>query len=146
MMKFCIKYYYINVSCKLRRYLHFKSSFIIRFQLNLTESLFSSVNIAAVVFQILADSPSHEVFILLPPLPKGARVGTLPPVFTVVQVCVEGGISPSEVSRTLREGRRPSGDMAAWKLAAVFDEALATKSLARVVRVAAQPNYQVGEQ
>ena len=95
------------------------------------------------MFQILADSPSHEVFILLPPLPKGARVGTLPPVFAVVQVCVEGGIAPLEVARTLREGRRPNGDMAAWKLAAVFDEALASKSLARVVRVAAQPNYQV---
>ena len=59
------------------------------------------------------------------------------------QVCLEGGIPPLEVSRTLREGRRPSGDMAAWKLAQVFDEGLASKTLARVVRVAAQPNYQV---
>ena len=60
-----------------------------------------------------------------------------------MQVCLEGGIPPLEVSRTLREGRRPNGDMAAWKLASVFDEGLASKALARVVRVAAQPNYQV---
>lgn len=91
----------------------------------------------------LADAPAHHLFVLLPPLPQAADLSTLPAVLCVLQVCLEGGISSSRCSESLRRGDRPPGDLLPWTLAAQFQRPdLASLTGARVVRVATHPDCQ----
>ncbi|ROT74729.1 putative N-acetyltransferase 10 isoform X1 [Penaeus vannamei] len=91
--------------------------------------------------QVLCDAPAHHLFVLLPPIISGMT--SLPPVLAVVQVCLEGGIPKSVSDGNKSRGERPSGDLVPWALALQYlDTSLTEQVSARVIRVAAHPDYQ----
>ena len=57
---------------------------------------------------------------------------------------MEGGVSASVCERVYTHGERPPGDLVPWTLVNQFrDPSLAQHVGARVIRIAAHPNYQV---
>ncbi|KAJ1856334.1 N-acetyltransferase 10 [Coemansia sp. RSA 720] len=90
--------------------------------------------------QLLSDAPSHQVFVLLPPIDPEAT--TLPEPLCAIQVSLEGAISREAVMRTLGRGERSEGDLIPWLVAQQYqDDDFATLSGARVVRIATHPDY-----
>ena len=93
------------------------------------------------VFQLLADAPAHQLFVLLGPV--SAQQNTLPDILCVIQVALEGAISKDSVKASLARGLKAAGDMIPWTIATQFQEpGFASLSGARVVRVATHPELQ----
>ncbi|KAK2961481.1 putative RNA cytidine acetyltransferase [Blattamonas nauphoetae] len=91
--------------------------------------------------QLLSDAPSHQVFVLCPPISKTSN--KLPEIICAVQLCLEGQISKHVVASSLTRGSRAAGDLIPWTLSTQFqDPAFATLSGARVVRIATDERYQ----
>ncbi|XP_076069468.1 RNA cytidine acetyltransferase-like [Oratosquilla oratoria] len=91
--------------------------------------------------QVLSDAPAHHLFVLIPPLQQD--MASLPHILCVIQVCMEGGILAKVATQCLNRGDRPSGDLVPWTLATQFlDPAFPEYKSARIVRVAAHPDYQ----
>ncbi|KAH9495005.1 N-acetyltransferase 10, partial [Bulinus truncatus] len=90
---------------------------------------------------LLSDAPAHHIFVLLGPVrPNQAD---LPEPLCVLQVCLEGGISKSTVSKNLDRGMRASGDLIPWTISQQFqDYNFAGLSGARIVRIATHPEFQ----
>ncbi|KAB7507756.1 RNA cytidine acetyltransferase [Armadillidium nasatum] len=92
--------------------------------------------------QMLCDSPSQHLFVLIPPVSQDST-SKVPTVFAVVQVSVEGGI-PTKVSKqALNEGRREDGDLIPWFLVREQNNPKLGKMKAvRILRIATHPDYQ----
>ena len=89
--------------------------------------------------QLLSDAPAHMLFVLLGP----QQDATLPDVYCVVQVCLEGSISQDTVKRELRKGARSAGDLIPWTVAQQYlDSEFSELSGARIVRIATHPDVQ----
>ncbi|XP_014253743.2 RNA cytidine acetyltransferase [Cimex lectularius] len=91
--------------------------------------------------QLMSDAPAHHLFCLLGPVdPKQT---TLPEVFCVIQVCLEGQISQQSVGDAMSQGRKPTGDLIPWTVAQQFqDNDFPALSGLRIVRIATHPDYQ----
>ncbi|KAK2601645.1 N-acetyltransferase 10 [Conoideocrella luteorostrata] len=90
--------------------------------------------------QLMSDAPAHELFVLVPP--NADATGRLPEPLCVIQVSLEGKISRQSVLNGLSRGMGPSGDLIPWLVSKQFqDEDFASLSGARVVRIAANPEY-----
>ncbi|VDC00414.1 unnamed protein product [Peniophora sp. CBMAI 1063] len=90
--------------------------------------------------QLMSDAPAHHLFVLLPPLKEDDA--HLPEPLVVLQVALEGNISRAAILDSLGRGMRPGGDMIPWIVAQQFQESrFAQMSGARVVRIAAHPDY-----
>ena len=90
--------------------------------------------------QLLSDAPAHMLFVLLGPPKEGV---TLPDVFCVVQVSLEGMIEKDTVRRELSKGTRSAGDLIPWTIAQQYlDSDFSQLSGARIVRIATHPDVQ----
>lgn len=90
--------------------------------------------------QLMSDAPAHELFVLTGP--RSDQTGRLPEPLCVIQLSLEGKISRQSVLDSLSRGQRPHGDLIPWLVSQQFqDENFATLSGARVVRIAANPEY-----
>ncbi|XP_028411491.1 RNA cytidine acetyltransferase-like isoform X2 [Dendronephthya gigantea] len=91
--------------------------------------------------QLLSDAPAHHIFCLLGPVDPAKK--TLPEVFCVIQVCLEGEISKSSIMNSLARGKRASGDLIPWTISQQFnDYEFPSLSGGRIVRIATHPDYQ----
>ncbi|KAK7994317.1 hypothetical protein PG991_015905 [Apiospora marii] len=89
--------------------------------------------------QLMSDAPSHELFVLTAPVTKANQ---LPEPLVVIQVALEGKISRQSVLNSLSRGTQAAGDLIPWTLSRQFqDENFAGLSGARIVRIAASPDY-----
>ncbi|KAK8061780.1 nucleolar ATPase Kre33 [Apiospora phragmitis] len=89
--------------------------------------------------QLMSDAPSHELFVLTAPVTKANQ---LPEPLVVIQVALEGKISRESVLNSLSRGTQAAGDLIPWTLSRQFqDENFAGLSGARIVRIAASPDY-----
>lgn len=89
--------------------------------------------------QLMADAPSHHLFVLLGPVDESKN--NLPDILCVIQVCLEGQISRKSAIRSLSEGRQPSGDQIPWKFCQQFQDAVfPSLSGVRIVRIAVHPS------
>ncbi|KAF6021226.1 NAT10 [Bugula neritina] len=68
--------------------------------------------------QMLSDSPSHHIFVLLAPEVSGK---ILPEVLVVLQVCIEGGLSQKLIG-SHQSQRSRYGDLIPWTLLQQFGE------------------------
>ncbi|KAI9362981.1 GNAT acetyltransferase 2-domain-containing protein [Zopfochytrium polystomum] len=95
--------------------------------------------------QLMSDAPAHHLFVLLPPPKKATGANaptTLPDPLVVIQVCLEGSIARNSALSSLARGVRASGDLIPWVLTQQFqDDAFASLSGARVVRIATHPDF-----
>ncbi|KAL9955538.1 hypothetical protein ACROYT_G036875 [Oculina patagonica] len=91
--------------------------------------------------QLLSDAPAHHIFCLLGPVDPAQN--TLPEVYCVLQVCLEGDISKSTIMNSLSRGKRASGDLIPWTISQQFnDHNFAGLSGGRIVRIATHPDFQ----
>ncbi|KAH9474137.1 hypothetical protein Pst134EA_001179 [Puccinia striiformis f. sp. tritici] len=91
--------------------------------------------------QLMSDSPSQQLYVLLPPIADGDN-GSLPEPLVVIQVALEGKISKPSVMASLSRGIKASGDLIPWTISQQFqDEDFPTLSGARIVRIATHPDY-----
>jgi len=91
--------------------------------------------------QLLSDAPAHHIFCLLGPVDPAQN--TLPEVYCVLQVCLEGDISKSSIINSLSRGKRASGDLIPWTVSQQFnDHDFPGLSGARIVRIATHPDFQ----
>lgn len=90
--------------------------------------------------QLMSDAPAHQLFVLVPPIDDNSP--RLPEPLCVVQVALEGQISRASVLNSLSRGQRAGGDLIPWLVSQQFqDEDFASLSGARVIRIAANPDY-----
>eukprot|EP00924_Labyrinthula_sp_SR-Ha-C_P003427 snap_masked-scaffold_15-processed-gene-9.8-mRNA-1 protein AED:0.02 eAED:0.02 QI:0/0/0/1/1/1/2/0/1050 len=103
---------------------------------------------------LLADNPSHRLFVLLK---KDSMQKGLPEIICVLQVSFEGGIEKRIMSEQLRKGGGKAGDLVPWLVAQQFQLYNSSKTLSkgsfnkevefgslrgcRVVRIATNPKY-----
>ncbi|EGG03283.1 uncharacterized protein MELLADRAFT_49560 [Melampsora larici-populina 98AG31] len=91
--------------------------------------------------QLMSDAPSHQLYVLLPPL-KDEDHGNLPEPLVVIQIALEGKISRPSVIASLNRGIKASGDLIPWTISQQFqDEDFPTLSGARIIRIATHPDY-----
>jgi N-acetyltransferase 10 len=91
--------------------------------------------------QMLADSPSQRIFVLLGPV--DAASGRLPDILCAVQISFEGAMSKRAAMHGLKRGYRAAGDLIPWTLSQQFQDTLIpTLSGARIVRIATHPSAQ----
>ncbi|KAL0907551.1 hypothetical protein M5K25_021966 [Dendrobium thyrsiflorum] len=89
--------------------------------------------------QLMADAPSHHLFVLLGPVDESKN--QLPDILCVIQVCLEGKISQKSAIKSLSEGHSPFGDQIPWKFCEQFqDSVFPGLSGARIVRIAVHPS------
>ncbi|KAI0493619.1 hypothetical protein KFK09_023740 [Dendrobium nobile] len=89
--------------------------------------------------QLMADAPSHHLFVLLGPVDESKN--QLPDILCVIQVCLEGKISQMSAIKSLSEGHSPFGDQIPWKFCEQFqDSVFPGLSGARIVRIAVHPS------
>lgn len=87
--------------------------------------------------QLMSDAPAHHLFVLLAPTGGG-----LPEPLCVIQVALEGNISRQAILNSLARGTRDSGDLIPWLITQQYqDSDFASLSGARIVRIAAHPEY-----
>lgn len=88
--------------------------------------------------QLMSDSPSQQIFVLLPPVEDNK----IPDPLCVIQLALEGEISRESVRNSLGRGVRAGGDLIPWVISQQFqDEEFAGLSGGRVVRIATNPDY-----
>ncbi|MBW0471210.1 hypothetical protein O181_010925 [Austropuccinia psidii MF-1] len=91
--------------------------------------------------QLMSDSPSQQLYVLLPPI-RDEEQGNLPEPLVVVQLALEGKISKPSVMASLTRGIKASGDLIPWTISQQFqDEDFPTLSGGRIVRIATHPDY-----
>ncbi|KAG5439181.1 hypothetical protein PCANB_001480 [Pneumocystis canis] len=90
--------------------------------------------------QLMSDAPSHQLFVLLPPITENDQ--RLPEPLCVIQVALEGEISRESIINNFSRGHRISGDLIPWVVSEQFqDDKFASLSGARIVRIATNPEY-----
>ena len=71
--------------------------------------------------QLLSDSPSHLIFVLLGPLQKNADGKVeLPDILCAVQLALEGNLSKFSINQNSQRGIKPSGDLIPWNIREQF--------------------------
>ena len=91
--------------------------------------------------QMLSDAPAHHLFVLLGPIDENSN--SLPDIFCVIQVALEGKISEKIINSNLSQGKSPDGDLIPYLIARQFQESkFSSLSGARIVRIATHPDYQ----
>ncbi|KAJ6803117.1 RNA cytidine acetyltransferase 1-like [Iris pallida] len=89
--------------------------------------------------QLMADAPSHHLFVLLGPVDESKN--HLPDILCVIQVCLEGQISRKSALKSLSQGQSPFGDQIPWKFCEQFqDTVFPSLSGVRIVRIAVHPS------
>ncbi len=88
--------------------------------------------------QLLSDSPSHLIFVLLGPLSKNAEGKVeLPDILCAVQLALEGNLSKLTISHNSQRGIKPSGDLIPWNIREQFqNNEFPELAGGRVVRIA----------
>ena len=67
--------------------------------------------------QLLSDSPSHLIFVLVGPLKKNTEGKTeMPDILCAIQVALEGNLSSSTIQHNSQRGLKPSGDLIPWNI------------------------------
>jgi len=90
--------------------------------------------------QLMSDHPSHHLFVLLGPIDENSA--SLPDIYCVVQVCLEGKINKQTVLANLNKGVNPGGDLIPYLVSRQYQESeFAALSGVRVVRIATHPEY-----
>lgn len=91
--------------------------------------------------QLMSDAPEHHLFVLLGPVDENTT--SLPDIYCVIQVALEGNINKEIVMANLAKGVNPSGDLIPYLISKQYQESeFGSLSGARVVRVATHPDYQ----
>lgn len=91
--------------------------------------------------QLLADSPSQHIFVLLGPFDENAS--KLPDILCAIQISFEGELSKSHTSEDMSRGQRASGDLIPWTLSQQFcDHDFPSLAGARIVRIATHSDMQ----
>eukprot|EP01120_Amphizonella_sp_Union-15-10_P000667 TRINITY_DN10705_c0_g1_i1.p1 TRINITY_DN10705_c0_g1~~TRINITY_DN10705_c0_g1_i1.p1 ORF type:complete len:1026 (+),score=207.41 TRINITY_DN10705_c0_g1_i1:72-3149(+) len=89
---------------------------------------------------LMADAPQHHLFVLLGPITN--EMTTLPEIFCVIQVCIEGALSRQAVQAGLGRGNRAAGDLIPWTISQQFlDDDFPSLSGVRIVRIASHPDF-----
>lgn len=71
--------------------------------------------------QLLSDSPSHLIFVLLGPLQKNSEGKVeLPDVLCAIQLALEGNLSSISIDQNTQRGIKPSGDLIPWNIREQF--------------------------
>ncbi|KAF0980690.1 hypothetical protein FDP41_013173 [Naegleria fowleri] len=90
--------------------------------------------------QLMSDHPSHHLFVLLGPIDENSS--SLPDIYCVIQVCMEGKINRQTVLANLSKGLNPGGDLIPYLVSRQYQESdFAALSGVRVVRIATHPEY-----
>ncbi|KAL9643289.1 hypothetical protein ABK040_014745 [Willaertia magna] len=90
--------------------------------------------------QLISDHPSHHLFVLLGPIDENST--TLPDIYCVVQVCMEGKINRQTILSNLSKGVNPGGDLIPYLVSRQYQESeFGTLSGARIVRIATHPDH-----
>ncbi|KAL7716620.1 RNA cytidine acetyltransferase [Entamoeba marina] len=88
--------------------------------------------------QLLADSPTHMIFILTGPIRDSNE---LPDILAAVQLSLEGGISKEKIAKSWFRGKKEAGDLIPWTLTQQFlDDDFAQMTGGRVVRICSHPD------
>ncbi|KII61491.1 N-acetyltransferase 10 [Thelohanellus kitauei] len=88
--------------------------------------------------QMMADAPSHHVFVLLPS--HSAKI--VPDILCAIQISFEGGISEDTLRDYLGRGERGVGNLIPWIISQQFcEENFGRLRGVRVVRIATHPDY-----
>lgn len=67
--------------------------------------------------QLLSDSPSHLIFVLLGPLVRNSEGKVeLPDILCAVQLALEGNLSQLSLTENAQRGIKPSGDLIPWNI------------------------------
>ncbi|KAJ8936776.1 hypothetical protein NQ318_008992 [Aromia moschata] len=91
--------------------------------------------------QMMSDAPAHHLFCLLAPVDPNTKA--IPEILTVIQVCLEGGISKKSVTERYSKFKSASGDLIPWTVGQQYqDSDFPSLSGARIVRIASHPDYQ----
>jgi N-acetyltransferase 10 len=91
--------------------------------------------------QIMSDAPEHHLFVLLGPIDENTT--TLPEIYCVIQVAMEGNINKEIVMANLAKGTNPSGDLIPYLISKQYQESeFGSLSGARIVRIATHPDFQ----
>lgn len=91
--------------------------------------------------QLLSDAPDQHIFVLLGPI--DSNTSSLPDIFCVIQVGLEGKIRREIIEQAFKHGKAPSGDLIPFVISRQFQEVeFSTLSGARVVRIATHPQWQ----
>ncbi|CAH7687422.1 GNAT acetyltransferase 2-domain-containing protein [Phakopsora pachyrhizi] len=89
--------------------------------------------------QLMSDSPSQQLYVLLPPIRDEDE--QLPEPLAVIQLALEGKISKPSIMASLSRGIKASGDLIPWTISQQFqDEDFPSLSGARIVRIATHPD------
>jgi len=88
--------------------------------------------------QLLSDSPSHLIFVLLGPLKKTEDgKAEMPDILCAVQLALEGNLSNSSITNNAQRGIKPSGDLIPWNIREQYqDNEFPRLAGGRVVRIA----------
>ncbi len=67
--------------------------------------------------QLLSDSPSHLLFVLLGPLKKSEDgKAEMPDILCSIQLALEGNLSNASITNNAQRGIKPSGDLIPWNI------------------------------
>ena len=88
--------------------------------------------------QLLSDSPSHLIFVLLGPINKnGEGKVELPDILCAVQLALEGNLSKMSIKENSQRGIKPSGDLIPWNIREQFqNNEFPQLTGGRIVRIA----------
>lgn len=90
---------------------------------------------------LMADSPNHRIFVLLPPIPPGSSA--IPDIICYIQVALEGKISKERTDDAINRGKSPEGDLIPWTVSKhLLSPEFTSKTGIRVVRIAVHPQMQ----
>lgn len=88
--------------------------------------------------QLMSDTPTHELFVLVHPVT--AETDTLPAPVCVIQVALEGEVSKESIMRSLGRSKKPDGGLIPYLVIEQFQhEEFASLSGARIVQIATNP-------
>jgi len=88
---------------------------------------------------LMADSPNHQLFALIPPL-EGR---SLPDVICYLQIALEGRIAKEHYEETENRSGKKDGDLIPWNMSHQFNAPeFASKTGIRVIRIAVHPMMQ----
>ncbi|KAJ8971724.1 hypothetical protein NQ317_002554 [Molorchus minor] len=91
--------------------------------------------------QMMSDAPAHHLFCLLAPVDPKSK--SIPEILTVIQVCLEGGISKKTFSDYYSKYKSAAGDLIPWSISQQYqDPDFINLTGARIVRIATHPDYQ----
>ena len=94
--------------------------------------------------QLLSDSPSHMILVLLGPLRTSSEGKTeMPDVLCSVQLSFEGEITDESIKAQNQRGFKPSGDLIPWNIREQYQDSDFPKLFgARIIRIATHPSLQ----